>query len=201
MRIGIDLDGVLANFNEAFKELIKAQTGIVLPPLSDTYPDTWDYHKAAGVSPEQGDKMWEYIKTSMFWASLHALPETPAILDRLETLALNGHHIYFITSRSGSMAKFWSELWLIRHGYASPTVLISYDKGPIAKGLSLNVFVDDRPENCADVIAQGCGTRVYLIDAPYNRWANESLLYGKRVKTVGEALDFEVHQGSLKEAA
>ena len=36
-------------------------------------------------------------------------------------------------------------------GFYKPTVIISDDKGPIAKGLKLDYFIDDRPKNIEEV--------------------------------------------------
>lgn len=203
MKIGIDIDGVLADFNRSFKELIKAQTGIELPPLNDSYPATWSYHTDAGVTEEQDNALWDYIGRSPFWGTLLPLKDAPAILAWLNTLGSEGHSVYFITSRNGDMAKYWTELWLRLHGMETPTVLISSNKGNIAKGLRLDAFIDDRPENNYEVLQTAKKTkssasqkpwkpRVYLIDAPYNRWADQEENYGRRVKTVKEVLEAEL---------
>jgi 5'(3')-deoxyribonucleotidase len=205
MRIGIDMDGVLADFVTSHIQAIKKITGKELPPLSDTYPDVWDYDKAAGVTSEERNQVWEYIKASGFQAKLLPLPGAVEAIERLNAAAYGGHHVYFITSRTGSLAKMHSEQWLRWHGMDNPTVLIAHNKGPVALGLELEVFIDDRPENNEDVINTLTGRntsqpgaeraltcRVYLPDQPWNRWATQAYNYGQRVKNINEALDIEL---------
>jgi len=169
MKIGIDIDGVLADFNKSYKELIERESGLTLPPLSDDYPDTWYYERAAGVTREQEAKVWEEIKSTQFWGMLQPLNGAVTALQHLNAMRFAGHHIYFITARTGKMAKFYTEMWLMFHGMNLPTVLIADQKGGLVKGLQLDVFVDDRPENIEDVWRVSSKTRLYLINQPWNR--------------------------------
>lgn len=191
MRIGIDLDGVLCDFVRSYNALVKAHLGIELP-----YPaETWDWHTDNGVTKEQSNRMWEVIKSTPFQGTLHALPGALEAIERLNVLNVQGNDIYFITSRSGQLAKFWSELWLRNHGMDYPTVLITSNKGPVAFGLNLDVFVDDKPENNRGVLDEFVARdkkrpRVYLPDHLYNRWADNAS-YGVRVADLNEVLERE----------
>lgn len=169
MKIGIDIDGVLADFNTGYIDLIRRTTGIQLPPVSNVYPDVWHYERAAGVTKKQEHEVWEHIRNSEFWGQLFPLKGTLEVLDKLTQLRYEGHEIYFITSRVGKKVKFQTERWLSLYGMNNPTVLISDKKGPVAQGLELDVFIDDKPENCADVQLASPKTRVFLLDQPYNR--------------------------------
>jgi len=185
MRIGIDLDGVLVDFVKSYNALVKAHLGIELPAQAGV----WDYHLEAGMTKKQADQMWEVIKDTPFHGTMLPLPGALEALDRLNLLNIQGNDIYFITTRSGKLAKFYSEMWLRFHGMDHPTVLISFEKGPVAKGLKLDVFVDDKPENNNDVLLNSPKTRVYLIDQLYNQWALDA--YGIRIGSLGEVLDLE----------
>lgn len=202
MKLGIDVDGVLADFHSHHIPLIERITGIKLPPVSDTYPDVWDYHIAGGVTKAQEKLIWAEIKSTQMWASLNPLPGAIEALSRLNALRYTGVESYFITSRSGRMAKFYTEMWLNFHGMSSPTVLISSDKGPVVSGLALDVFVDDRPENIQEVAYQAPTTNLYLVDQPWNRdFESKQGTRFERVRSLGEVLDREIPQSKLKEAA
>jgi 5'(3')-deoxyribonucleotidase len=199
VKIGIDIDMVLADYVKGYNALAKAELGIDLPDPATT----WEWDRDNGVTKEQANKLWAYIKTSMFWGSLLPMPGALEALESLNALTLQGHDVYFITSRPGHLAKFLSEMWLKFHGMDTPTVIIAHEKGPIAKGLDLDVFVDDKPENNKDVIdatgrycvVPGGGLRTniraYLIDHPYNQWADQPFNYGERIANLNEVLDIE----------
>jgi len=182
MNIGVDIDGVLADFNTPFIALIKKMTGRELPQPSATYPDVWAYHIAGGVTPEENAKLWDYISNSD-WVTRHQpTPTGEAALEELNFLAATGYaNVYFITNRGGAHAKRQTEAWLTFYGMKNPTVLIANSdaaKGQLAAGLKLDVFIDDKPENCAHVVdaTKSVGffdtdypCEVFLVDAPYNR--------------------------------
>jgi uncharacterized HAD superfamily protein len=86
------------------------------------------------------------------------------------------------------MAKYYSEIWLGAHGMQNPTVIISNDKGPIAKGLNLDIFIDDKPENIIDVVTAAPKCKCYIINKPYNQTFIDANLC-ERVNNVQEVLD------------
>lgn len=207
---------MLADFNTAFIHLIKQHTGKQLPPVSDTFPDTWGYDKPHCTSA-QSSAMWEEIKNSYFWLNLNPLPGAEATLDRLAQRQFAGDNVYFITSRPGKKAKLLTEYWLRNWGMGPSTVLIvdsEAAKGEIAHALKLDLFIDDKPENCTAVLESTevrhvdldiCDTqvwytypcKVYLVDAPYNRAFKDSAI--TRVGSAMEALTFKLE--SLDAAA
>jgi 5'(3')-deoxyribonucleotidase len=192
MKLGIDMDGVLADFIKSFNELVKVHFGIVLPDPAET----WDYHKALMTSAQR-NKAWDIMKTTPFYGTILPLDGAIDAIDRLNRLTYKGNEVYFITSRPGAMTKFYSEKWLQFHGMDMPTVLLSSNKGPVAKGLGLDVFVDDKPENnmeVLDAVGRDPKVRVYLPDHPYNQWADQPSNYGVRVTGLNEVLDIEFPQ-------
>ncbi len=190
MRIGVDIDGVLADLNRAYIRLIEQETGIILPPVSDSYPDCWHYAEKFVPEPEL-NRVWEFIKdpANHFWAKLAPLPGAPAAVG---VLARSPHDVYYITNRPGKTAKMQTEIWLKGLGMAMPTVLLSNQKGPVAVGLALDIFIDDRLDNCFDVLMatrqwhSKQATKVYVVDAPYNRVNHYNAV--ERVKSVSDAL-------------
>lgn len=216
MKIGVDIDGVVADFVSAYSELINKTAGLNLQPQSDTYPTEWYYERAAGLTKKDENTVWNHIRTTGFWGTLHALPGAVDALTRLWKLERE-HDIYFITSRPGTRAKWLTQQWLSWHGFANATVLLANDKGSIAKGLELDVMIEDKPENLEAVLLNGNRgkTQGYMIDRPYNRkWQKENqnavrfsdmfemVAYPVIVvKNLNEALDLMFEPLALKEAA
>ena len=178
MNLAYDLDGVIADFNTPYSALMQRQSGIQFPPVTDTWPSVWGYDRATleadGVSRADAtaiiNEVWTEIKNSSFWGTLPLLGHGAETLRQARQLRAAGHNIYFITSRPGRFAKLLSEDWLMRHDVPAPAVFIATnaeDKARIGGFLSLDVFIDDKPENCVTML--GVAHYVYLQDASWNK--------------------------------
>jgi hypothetical protein len=64
----------------------------------------------------------------------------------------------FITSRpksAGRTVQRQSQRWLQKMGFPMPSLYVVHgSRGLIAKALQIDVVVDDRPENCLDVVLE-----------------------------------------------
>ncbi len=162
MRIGIDVDGVFAEFNTAFKQL--------LPMVPETFvPDVWDWPQKYGVTTEQLRTAWETLRASDdFWLSLKPYDDTCEQLLVAERLSESGHDIYFVTAREGTKAKWQTEDWLLRQGSYCPTVIVvpNRQKVEVCSALGLDAMLDDCLTNVGP-IAEVC--RAYLLDRPWNQ--------------------------------
>lgn len=173
LRVGVDIDGVLADFNDSFiKRIIDVTGKDLFPPRPFAIP-TWDYPEVFGYSTEEIARVWVDIKTDpMFWSLLPPYPETRRVLDRLAMLQQeHDADLYFITARPGKTAKRQTEQWLVRYSWMQmlrPTVLISSLKGRCASALDLDVYIDDRCENARDVASTSLA-RSFLLDRPWNQ--------------------------------
>jgi hypothetical protein len=178
MRIGIDVDGVLARYTEAFQRRIISVTGGDRFPCDDYQPTSWDYAADLGYSEAEIDLTWRTIKEDRcFWASLLPYRDASHALGLLSKRMDAGDDVYFITARPGADAKRQTEQWLLARFPSLmrpiPTVLISSHKGLAAQTLGLDAYVDDRWENCVDVAAmhwkgRSPACRTYVLDRPWN---------------------------------
>jgi hypothetical protein len=171
LKIGIDMDGVVANFNAPYIDLIFKYSGVRLPAPSDTYPDKWYYEVDAGMQKSRTSEMWQEIKsTPDFWLNVPAYSDAPSFLRSLQDLEIfEDADVYFVTNRMGIAVKGQTENWLMQNGYNKfPTVLISQYKGLSAAALELTHYLDDKNENCTDVRDLSPKTKGYMLKRPYN---------------------------------
>ena len=192
MRVGVDIDGVLADFNTRFIEEVIATTGKDLfPPRPFDIP-TWDYPQHYGYTREEVHAVWERLKANRaFWMTLPPYLGAMNLIEWLRETSQQGHFdLYFITSRPGEMAKYQTEVWLAVHGGDitwTPTVLISSEKGKCADALRLTHYLDDKWENCHDVEAHTTAT-VFMLDQPWNQRPAPGA-----VKVIEDISEFRAH--------
>ena len=151
LRIGFDLDGVVADFRTAFLDEAARMLGSdAIRRPSAPMPD-FD-----AVSAADAKRVWRGITdTPNWWLGLAAYE--PAQIARLYQLArLYRWEVSFLTSRiptAGDSVQFQSQTWLEAHGFYMPAVVtVPGSRGEIANALRLDVVIDDQFLNCLEVV-------------------------------------------------
>lgn len=159
LRVGFDLDGVLADFRSAFADLAR-----------DVLHEDID----AGRSPDAQsrssgdiDRVWQAIARSHNWWTT-ITPFEPDQIARLYTLAREGlWEVVFLTKRppsAGDTVQFQTQWWLERHGYLLPSVItVPGSRGELANALRLDLVIDDQLINCAEVLGASTTKAVLVL--------------------------------------
>lgn len=198
MRIGFDIDGVLASFESQMVPLLVSFTGRNLfpPDFTDIAngPPVWDWIQLVGYTAAEEEKAWKAVTSGhLFWTTLEPLPGMTTLQHHWRELERR-HSVYFVTNRPGASAKHQTESWLQRYllPYDShPTVLISAHKGLIARALGLDVYADDHTEYVWDVRIESPETRCYLLSRTHNQGATLPSSV-KRIRTLSELFEHEL---------
>lgn len=142
-RIALDIDGVLADFNEA----VKSKYGI------SNDPTAWYY------SYKFNSAMWEELKNDKdFWVN-----QVKPYFDGTE---LPFEPVCYITHRS--VPKEWCEEWLeINHFPCVPVHVVNGSKLEVFKTVNVDIFVDDKYDNFVELNNNSVFT--YLLDREWNR--------------------------------
>lgn len=170
MRIGFDIDGVLAAFIPAYERMFVLETGRnTFPPIGPDSVPEWNWPTRYGYTSEETRAVWARINSnSAFWKTLEPTPDFDAFFD-WQVWQTPDVEMYFVTSRPGTCPKDQTEQWFLRHLGTVPTVLISDEKGMVCRALKLDYYVDDKLENIEDVAVKSPQTFAYLLDRAYNR--------------------------------
>lgn len=165
LRLGFDIDGVLADFRGAFLELAVRLLGeSAIKRKSAPLPDL------DAVSAADAGRVWKVITdTPNWWLSL--APYEPLQLARLYQLARRHRwEVTFPTSRiptAGDSVQFQSQAWLEAHGFYMPSVvMVPGSRGEIANALRLDVIVDDQFLNCVEVVGASQTKAILLLRIP-----------------------------------
>ena len=214
LKIGFDLDGVLADmegellrqaetlFGDPMARRLQeraeavadntaaAERGAVRPAPATPMPPLLKMNMTA----RQQRRLWHHVESiENFWETLVEL-EAGAIARLAAAASERRWEIIFLTKRPetvGATAQVQSQRWLESRGFKLPSVyVVQGSRGRIAAALGLDIVVDDRPENCVDVVVDS-KARALLV------WRDDEHLLppaAKRlgigvVKTTGEGLD------------
>ena len=171
MRIAFDLDGVLADLHgpfvqtalRLFPELdpatLRSADVAASPPAGDEEPESDEPGVAPvslALSKRQSEAVWKALgKTEDFWEQLQEI-ESGAIARIAQLAEARRWEVLFITSRprtAGRTVQVQSQRWLQRLGFPLPSLYVVHgSRGRIADALKLDVVIDDRPDNCLDVV-------------------------------------------------
>ena len=181
LRIGFDLDGVLADMES---ELVRQSEILFGEPMTrrleeraaeagdapavadvaaaaaqgslDAAPEFTPSVNRLNMTARQQRRLWHHVESiENFWEGLAELE--PGVIQRLASLAIDRRwEIIFLTKRpetAGATAQVQSQRWLESKGFTLPSVfVVQGSRGRIAAALGLDIVVDDRPENCLDVV-------------------------------------------------
>lgn len=184
MTLGLDIDGVVADFITSFLQLLEARTGSgPIDPASITDPNFMQHpfltHEVVFECMERASY------DPAFWRALDPLlsPEQWQVLDRIS----RDHEVVFITHRWVRDTYDINQVtcdWLRSHGIGKPLVYFTQEKKSLlVQKLNIELFVDDRHENCEDVATQTDAV-VFMPHRPYNQAFNHPKV--RRIRELDE---------------
>lgn len=187
MRIGIDIDNVISNFNEMLLETYLMHdkelrnTGIINPNAKYIRTGMFDWSNEEELSFYK-DNIEGIAK------KLKVKEKAKEYIDRLHS---DGHLIYIITGRdNGEYSEPYNmtKKWLDENNIYYDNLILTDAYDMHAKSLEclkndIDIMIDDSVRICSDLITSGITT--ILMDTPYNRKINI-----KRVKNWEEFYEF-----------
>ena len=181
MRIGIDLDDVVADCAVPYLRKFAREFGVALPPEAGWHT----LAKLEEVSPEEKDRFRIETYDGPFFRQLEMYQDCPAVL---EGLVAAGHEIYFITARA-ERRRVITETWLRDKGILEHAKAVhlrplgdfdptrprgQYDadssaryKVRLAQELELDAFCED--DGVISLALNAARIRVFLFDHSWNR--------------------------------
>jgi uncharacterized HAD superfamily protein len=181
MRLGVDLDDVVAECAVPYLRRFAQEFGVELPPEAGWHT----LQEITEVSPEDKDRFRIATYDGTFFRDLEMYEDCPAVLERIVAA---GHEIYFITARA-ERRRVITETWLREKGILEHAKAVHlrpqgdfdparargrYDatgsaryKVRLAQELELDAFCED-DRTIALALAEA-GIRVYLFDHTWNR--------------------------------
>ena len=167
LRIGIDIDGVLASgFATKAAEILGKPEGWL--------PDQWNF----GMQWDDLGKVLDQIfAVENLWLNSSCWEENCRVLRKFLMKHLNEVEVFYITARRACAGHFslqrQTRLWLDRHDlyYSNCTLIVAGEKTSkkgLIEQLGIRMFLDDHLKQVLEIrAAPAC--EVFLLDQPYNR--------------------------------
>lgn len=176
-RVGIDVDGVLADFTEAFKR--KCEKVFPGKVDKDWIPSQWQWGDCGLTKHEVGMVWKEIVEDKHFWEDVKPLVGAAQLNELIPTIVAKGAAPYFVSSRAGTNVREQTANWIntfIPNAKTDQHLIIvdnSYHKIEMMHAMRIEAMLDDY----APLITMGKDlptTRVYLMRARWNEWEREA---------------------------
>ena len=175
LRIGFDMDGVLADFSTAYHAVEKRLFGAEEPARAGNPEDQREEADPA-EEPRAQEPKRHRRRTDAVWAAIKATPDFWLALDPIDRKAVPRLHdlmlrhrweVFFITQRPatlGDTVQRQTQKWLIAQGFDMPSVLvIPGPRGAAGNALSLHYHVDDSANNCVDMKSESKAKPILIV--------------------------------------
>lgn len=170
LRVGVDCDGVLYNFQNAFRRYVHEVNGghgIGHCINGCSYEGDWNFYRKWGIDDNRFIQLCNSGADAGHIFSGGIKRGVKNAMDRIAKVA----EIHIVTDRSfGSTPEVSQQLtrnWLKKYSIPYDTLTFSADK----TGVPTDMFVEDKIENY-DVLVKA-GVKAYLITRPWNRVPND----------------------------
>ncbi len=157
--VQFDVDGVLSDFSTGYDQLCN-RLGVPAPGRNAPWDAKWN------------ELVWSEIRSSVdFWLELPSLV-SDSVFARIQRIA---EPVYFVTARPGTRTKWQTEEWLKDRGVYEPTVVVTGKKAEFAHAAGVTYAIDDKAGNAVAIQYMAPEAKIYLLDAPYNRFDHGAL--------------------------
>ena len=168
MRIGIDIDNCISNFDDVLlEEYIKQDKKLRNTGIINEEP----YYISEGMfdwSKEENDNFYNN-NIQRIAMSLKPLNHAKEVIEQLKK---DGNEIYIITSRDNGEYVNPEEMtreWLKKYDIVYDKLILTgkYQKGPVCREHKIDIMIEDSIKNCEDIEANG--TKCFIMNTRYNR--------------------------------
>ena len=194
MRIGIDIDGVIIDFERTMNTYAEMYDLLILRKKgkinsSCNYPEKYDWNC---------EEIANFTKEYMPYATRNLTPFVPLAKEMLEILELEGIEYFFITSRGLINKNSKNEIINLfkKNNIRVDNIYFKVkDKVKLCKQLNIDIMIEDTPNICKNLSKN-------KIEVLYFRDKNSEIIkennYLKEVSNTGEILRYIINKNKLR---
>ena len=184
----MDIDGVLADFISPFLRTLEERTGS--DPIDPQLVTDPNFINHPWISEQVVTECIQEVSNNpKFWEGLEPLASAKhwQALDQLS----RDERLVFVTHRYERPTYDIGQVtcaWLRKHGVSKPVVYFTQTyKSELIQKLHIELFVDDRHENCRDV-AENTAATVLMPHRSYNQTFSHPRV--RRIQALDEVFDY-----------
>lgn len=168
MRFGFDIDDTLIDLRQhAFQLYNKKLNKNISLDIFKTIP-TVEIHAPFGLTDREGSEMWKESLEEIYFTNCPSFPEA---LETLKKLEVEGHEIFYITSRPKGYCGRTLE-WFKAQGFPVKSEnffcgMEDHEKIDTITSLDLDYYIDDKPAVLNTL--RGLSTKLIVKDQSYNQ--------------------------------
>lgn len=170
MKIGIDIDNVISNFNdELLKEYVKHDKKLRGTGIINENP----YYITRGMFDWTDEENEQFYRNNIerIASNLKPIRNAKKVIDRLKQ---EGNEIYIISNRDNGEytdAKTLTTNWLKKYNiYYDKLILTNFNKGQVCKENHIDIMIEDSIRHCVDIMENGI--KCFMMTTRYNKHSN-----------------------------
>ena len=195
MKIGIDIDGIILDFERTMRTLAELYDLFILNKMGIVNKNEFSYLDRYDWTKEEKD---EFVKEYLVYATVNLTPLIPLAKELLEFLNLEGYEYYFITARGTIVKETKNAIIDVfnRNSISINNICFGIkDKVDACKKIGIDIMVDDNPNICKKLQKNRIKT-LYFRDKDNDILTGNEYL--KEVSNVGEIIRFIAEENGLK---
>lgn len=195
MKIGLDIDGIILDFERTMRTYAELYDLLILRKNGIKYPSQFDYLKRYDWTDKEKQ---DFINDYLVYATINSTPLIPLVKEMLEIFTIEGYKFEFITAR-GLLKKETKEAVIqVFKKNNLPSKNIHWgvkDKVSKCNELGIDLMIEDNPNICKALRAQKIKT-IYFRDKDNEKLQEDEYL--TEVSNVGEICRYLVNLVGFK---
>lgn len=183
MKVGIDIDGIILDFERTMRTYAELYDLLILRKNGVVNPNEFDYLKRYDWTEEERTR---FIDDYLVYATINSTPLIPLVKEMLKLFKVEGINYTFITSRGLLRKDTKNAVLTVFEKNDLPTDNIYFgveDKVLKCKELGIDIMIEDKPSTCKLLRNENIKT-LYFRDKENEKLDEDSYLI--EVSNIGE---------------